>query len=312
MKENKINDMESCRLCPRICGVNRAAGKKGRCHTDGRLLVARAALHQWEEPCISGEEGSGAVFFSGCALGCVYCQNYAISRALAGQEISVERLAEIFLELQEQKANNINLVTAGHYVRQVIAALEIAKEQGLLIPVVYNSSGYECAGTLKLLEGLVDIYLPDFKYMDAGLAARLSGAADYPEVAGDALREMVRQQPVPEFDSRGIMTKGVIVRHLVLPGHVQEAKRIIGALHQEYGNRIYISIMNQYTPVDAVKEDKLLGRKVTKREYEKVLDYALEIGVEQGFFQEGKTAMESFIPPFDGTGVIRRESYWAF
>lgn len=304
LEENGKSMLESCRLCPRRCAVNRAAGKKGRCHTDHRLLVARAALHQWEEPCISGEEGSGAVFFSGCALGCIYCQNHAISRALAGQEISVGRLAEIFLELQEQKANNINLVTAGHYILQVIEALQKAKEQGLVIPVVYNSSGYESAETLKMLEGLVDVYLPDFKYMDAELAARLSGAADYPQTAWDALQEMVRQQPVPEFDERGlIMKKGVIVRHLVLPGHVQEAKRIIRTLHETYGSQIYLSIMNQYTPVEAVKEDKLLGRRVTKREYERVLGYALEIGVEQGFFQEGKTAMESFIPPFDGTGV---------
>lgn len=296
-----------CHICPRKCGVNRAAGQKGRCHTADKLLVARAALHQWEEPCISGKEGSGAVFFSGCSLGCVYCQNREISRGIAGQEISVERLAEIFLELQAQQANNINLVTAGHYVPQVIRALESAKGRGLTIPVVYNSSGYEMEDTLKLLDGLVDIYLPDYKYMDSHLAGALSGAADYPETAWKALGEMVRQQPVPEFDDRGIMKRGVIVRHLLLPGHVREAKRIIERLHETYGDQIYLSIMNQYTPVEAVKDDPLLGRRVTKREYGRVLDYALEIGVEQGFFQEGKTAMESFIPPFDGTGVKKKE-----
>ena len=294
---------EHCMICPRRCGADRAAGQKGRCHTADRLLVARAALHQWEEPCISGEEGSGAVFFSGCSLGCIYCQNHAISRAMAGQEITVERLAEIFLELQSQHANNINLVTAGHYMPQVIRALEMAKAGGLVIPVVYNSSGYENVDMLKTLEGLVDIYLPDFKYMDRQLAGQLSGAADYPETAWQALHEMVRQQPDPVFDDRGMMRKGVIVRHLLLPGHVREAKTVIGRLHETYGDQIYLSIMNQYTPVDAVKEDSLLGRRVTKREYERVLDYAVEIGVTRGFFQEGKTAMESFIPPFDGTGV---------
>lgn len=296
-------DVHSCHLCPRQCGADRAAGQKGRCHTSDRLLVARAALHQWEEPCISGEEGSGAVFFSGCALGCVYCQNHEISRAMAGQEITIERLAEIFLELQSQHANNINLVTACHYVPQVIRALELAKNRGLAIPIVYNSSGYEKVETLQLLDGLVDIYLPDFKYMDNDLAGRLSGAADYPEAAWNALQEMVRQQPRPEFDDRGMIRKGVIVRHLLLPGHVREAKKIIGRLHETYGDQIYLSIMNQYTPVEAVKEDPLLGRRVTKREYERVLDYAIEIGVTQGFFQEGETAKESFIPPFDGTGV---------
>lgn len=299
-------DLEKCRICPRECGVDRTAGGKGFCGTDEKVLVARAALHAWEEPCISGAEGSGAVFFSGCTLRCVFCQNHAISRAKMGEAVTVERLAEIFLELQGQGANNINLVTAGHFLPQVVRALEMAKELGLVIPVVYNSSGYERVDMLKCLEGLVDIFLPDFKYMDPELAGALSHARDYPTVAWDALEEMVRQQPVPEFDERGMMTRGVIVRHLLLPGHVKEAKRVIERLYERYGNQIFLSIMNQYTPVDAVKEDKLLGRRVTKREYEKVLDFALEIGVEQGFFQEGGTAMESFIPQFDGTGVVNR------
>ena len=302
-----VQPLEHCTICPRRCGVNRTAGQKGRCRTSDRLMVARAALHQWEEPCISGKEGSGAVFFSGCSLGCVFCQNREISRADAGQEITVERLAEIFLELQAQHANNINLVTACHFVPQVVRALKRAKAEGLMIPVVYNSSGYENVDMLKTLEGLVDIYLPDFKYMDPQLAGTLSGAADYPETARQALQEMVRQQPEPEFDDRGIMKKGVIVRHLVLPGHVREAKTVIGHLYETYGDQIYLSIMNQYTPVEAVKDDPLLGRRVTKREYERVLDYALETGVTRGFFQEGKTAMESFIPPFDGTGVEKAE-----
>ena len=296
--------LQSCTLCPRECRVDRLAGRKGRCHADGRVKVARAALHMWEEPCISGTEGSGAVFFSGCSLGCVYCQNREISGGQSGLEITVERLAEIFLELQGQNANNINLVTAGHYVPQVCRALELAKGMGLTIPVVYNSSGYEKEQTLKMLEGLVDIYLPDFKYMEPELAGQYSGASDYPETAKKAVREMVRQQPRPCFDERGIMTAGVIVRHLLLPGHVRGAKQIVQYLYETYGDQIYISMMNQYTPVEAVQADPLLGRRVTKREYGRLLDFAEELGVTQGFYQEGKTAMESFIPPFDCSGVL--------
>lgn len=309
MEDRMPDGLSACRLCPRNCGADRAAGKKGRCGVSAGIKVARAALHMWEEPCISGAEGSGTVFFSGCSLGCVYCQNQEISRGRAGYEISRERLAEIFMELQDQGANNINLVTAGHYLPQVVWALEKAKVSGLVIPVVYNSSGYEKVEALRLLEGLVDVYLPDLKYVDANLAQQYSGVPDYPEAARAALREMVRQCPAPEFDQRGRMTKGVIVRHLLLPGHVREAKRVIAYLHETYGNQIYISLMNQYTPMAAVAEDPLLGRRVTRREYERVLDYALELGVEQGFFQEGKTAQESFIPLFDGVGVLEKCEY---
>lgn len=296
--------LQSCTLCPRECRVNRQQGQKGRCHADDRIRVARAALHMWEEPCISGKEGSGAVFFSGCSLGCIYCQNREISGGESGIDISVDRLADIFLELQSQGANNINLVTAGHYVPQVKTALEKAKNAGLRIPIVYNSSGYEKVETLKLLEGLVDVYLPDFKYMDPALARQYSGAEDYPSVARGAIREMVRQRPQPQFDGRGIMTAGVVVRHLLLPGHVKEAKRIVEYLHQEYGEQIYISMMNQYTPGPSVTEDPLLKRRVTKREYERLLDFAQETGIVQGFYQEGETAKESFIPAFDCQGVL--------
>ena len=298
------NTRSGCMLCPRECGADRESGQRGRCHADGRIRVARAALHFWEEPCISGKEGSGAVFFSGCSLGCVYCQNREISGGRAGIDISIDRLSDIFVELQDQGANNINLVTAGHYVPQVTEALRKAKDAGLNIPVVYNSSGYEKTETLRLLEGLVDIYLPDFKYMDAGLADEYSGAADYPRTAVSAVREMVRQCPSVQFDERGIMQRGVIVRHLLLPGHVREAKKIIRYLYETYGNQIYVSIMNQYTPCGDAAGDPLLRRKVTKREYERLLDFAAEIGLEQGFYQEGDTAKESFIPPFDCRGVL--------
>lgn len=265
---------DGCMLCPRECGADRAGGQRGQCHVDGGIKVARAALHMWEEPCISGREGSGAVFFSGCSLGCIYCQNREISGGKSGEVISPERLAEIFLELQDQSANNINLVTAAHYAPQVRQALETAKNRGLTIPVVYNSSGYEKVETLKMLEGLVDVYLPDFKYMTGTLGAQYSHAPDYPETAKRAVAEMIRQQPEPRFDGRGIMTAGVIVRHLLLPGHVKEARSVVEYLYRTYGNQIYISMMNQYTPV------------------------------EQGFYQEGGTAQESFIPPFDCQGVL--------
>lgn len=308
--EYSMKNLEKCTLCPRACTVNRLEGQKGRCHVSAELKVARAALHMWEEPCISGKNGSGAVFFSGCSLGCLYCQNRAISGGESGAVISIERLAEIFLELQEQKANNINLVTAGHYVPQVILALQRAKDQGLTIPIIYNSSGYEKAETIRRLEGLVDVYLPDFKYMEPDLAAAYSHAPDYPEVAKAAIAEMVRQCPQPSFADRKeneLITKGVIVRHLLLPGHVKNAKAVVQYLHETYGDQIYISMMNQYTPVEAVTDDPLLGRKVTKREYRRLLDFAEEIGVTQGFYQEGGTAMESFIPAFDCEGVLKQK-----
>ena len=295
--------MRECRLCPRNCGVDRLGGQRGYCRVGAQLLVARAALHMWEEPCISGEEGSGTVFFSGCSLGCKFCQNREISGGKRGKEISVERLADIFLRLQGQGANNINLVTAGHYLPQTAAALRIAKTKGLAIPVVYNSSGYEKRESLKWLEGLVDIYLPDFKYMDGELAKKYSNAQDYPEAAKTALQEMVRQTVSAQFDERGRIRRGVIVRHLLLPGHVSDSKKVVEYLYNTYGNQIYISLMNQYTLMPAMEQDPLLSRKVTAREYGRLVDYALSLGLENGFLQEGETAKESFIPAFDGEGV---------
>ena len=293
----------SCMLCPRRCKADRTR-KQGLCGTGMGIRVARAALHMWEEPCISGEEGSGAVFFAGCSLGCVYCQNREIAAGLAGKEISEERLTEIYLELQGKGANNINLVTAGHYLPYIISSVGRARERGLNIPIVYNTGGYEEADALKLLEGTADIYLPDLKYLSPELAARYSHAPDYPKIACAALEEMVRQAGEPEFDDRGMMTKGVIVRHLVLPGQVRESKKVIRYLYETYKDRIYLSIMNQYTPMPGIEEAyPELGRTVTAREYDEVVDYAIELGVENGFIQEGETAKESFIPPFDTEGV---------
>ncbi len=297
--------MSECILCPRMCRAHRMAQETGFCRETAELVVARAALHMWEEECISGENGSGTVFFSGCSLGCIYCQNQNISRAKAGKAITVGRLAEIFLELQAQGANNINLVTPTHYVPQIIDALELAKKDGLRLPVVYNTSGYERVETLGMLRGYVDIYLPDFKYLEEELAREYSYAPDYPAYAKSALKEMVSQTGEFRMDEEtGLLKRGVVVRHLVLPGKVKNSKEVIRYLHETYGNRILISILNQYTPMPQVENHPFLGRKVTKREYGKVVDYALDIGVEYGFIQEGGTARQSFIPEFDGEGVL--------
>ena len=292
-----------CNLCPRECNVDRGLGKIGFCKVPNHIKVARAALHFWEEPCISGEEGSGTVFFSGCNLRCVYCQNRKIAEGVYGKEITVDRLAAIFLELQEKGANNINLVTPSHYVFEIVKALKMAKAQGLSVPVVYNSSAYEKVESLSLLEGYVDVYLPDFKYMDALLSKKYSGAKDYSDVAKEALKEMVRQVGEARFDERGILTNGVVVRHLVLPGYTEDSKKIIKYLYETYGNHIYISILSQFTPLNGLKEYPELNRKLTEEEYDEVVDYAIEIGVENGFIQEGDVAEESFIPDFDGQGV---------
>ena len=295
--------MKECRVCPRNCSADRLSDQKGFCRAGAEIILARAALHMWEEPCISGKEGSGAVFFSGCSLGCKFCQNGQISRGQTGKKVTADRLADIFLELQQQKANNINLVTAGHFLPQVAEAIEKSRNRGLQIPVVYNSSGYEKSEMLKLLEGLVDVYLPDFKYMDPELAEKYSYARDYPEVAKEALKEMVRQTGTPEFDRQGIMKKGVIVRHLLLPGHVKDSRRVLEYLLSTYGKEIYISLMNQYTPMPAMKDDPRLSRKVTDREYQRLIDYGLQLGLENGFIQEGETAKESCIPEFNGEGI---------
>lgn len=293
---------EKCNLCPRSCQVDRDV-TKGYCGVNNTLRVARAALHFWEEPCISGEEGSGAVFFTGCNLRCVFCQNYHIARAEQGKEITTERLTEIFLELQEKKANNINLVTATHYVPQIVEALKNAKAKGLSIPVVYNCGGYESVDTLKQLEGLVDIYLPDFKYLDSERAMRYSRAKDYPKIAKAALAEMVRQQPKAEFDERGMMKRGVIVRHLMLPGGIKDSKNVVKYLYETYKDQIYLSLMNQYTPLPHVAKYEEINRKLKKFEYDRLVDYAISLGVENGFIQEGETAEESFIPAFTNEGV---------
>ena len=301
-------EYENCNLCPRECNARRLEGSLGVCSESSRLMVTRAALHMWEEPCISGESGSGAVFFAGCPLKCVFCQNYEISRGTFGKEISVERLSEIFLELQDKGANNINLVTPTHYVPHIVTAASIAREKGLIIPFVYNSSGYEKPETLELLRGIVDVFLPDFKYMESSTASLFSKAPDYPEVAMSTIDKMVDIAGAPSFDkTTGIIKRGVIVRILVLPAHTNEAIKIVRYLHDKYADNIYLSIMSQYTPLSDIipkgPEYDCLRRSLTKREYEKVINAALDIGVTNAFFQEGAVNKESFIPPFDLEGV---------
>lgn len=297
--------MSNCNLCPRQCGADRENGKSGICGVSGKnMLAARAALHFWEEPCISGEKGSGTVFFSGCPLRCVYCQNYQIASTEVGMEISEERLKDIFLELQEKGAHNINLVTPTHYTPEIIRAIGKAKERGLRLPVVYNCSGYEKVETLKTLKGIVDIYLTDFKYMEKETAVRYSKAPDYPEIARVALKEMMDQTGEAKFDENGIMQSGVIVRHLLLPGHVRNARAVVKYVYETYGNQLYLSLMNQYTPLPQVKKEfPELDRRVTEREYQRLISYALELGIENAFIQDGKTAEESFIPMFDYEGI---------
>ena len=270
------------------------------------LKVARAALHFWEEPCISGVKGSGTVFFSGCSMHCVFCQNEAIAQGRIGKEIPKERLVEIFLELQEKGANNINLVTPGQYVPHIVWAVERARDEGLLLPIVYNTSSYERVDTIKQLEGIVDVYLPDFKYWDSTLAAKYSNAPDYPEVAKLAIAEMVRQQPNVVFyekEDQELIRKGVIVRQLLLPGQTEDAKQIVKFLYETYGDKIYLSLMSQFTPLPHVAKYPELNQKVSRREYDAYVDYAIEIGVENGFIQEEDVAEESFIPDFNCEGV---------
>ncbi|MEG0692104.1 MAG: radical SAM protein [Oscillospiraceae bacterium] len=295
--------LKECNLCPRQCNANRFIGETGFCGANDKLKIARAALHFWEEPCISGETGSGTVFFSGCTLGCVFCQNLDISNKSFGKEITTSRLAEIFLELQKKSALNINLVTPTHYVYHIVEAIKLAREKGLTIPIVYNTSGYETLETIKLLEGNIDVYLPDFKYMNPTYAKRYSKATNYVESAKLALEEMVRQVGECVFKEDGSIQKGVIVRHLMLPNLLEDSKAVIDYIHKTYGDTVFISIMNQYTPFGNLECYPELNRKLTQSEYDAAVDYAISLGLENGFIQEGEAASESFIPPFDLEGV---------
>lgn len=341
-------DLKYCCICPRNCGVDRTSGITGVCGMTDKVVISRAALHFWEEPCISGysegcapdkKRGSGAVFFAGCNLGCIYCQNADISgvkknqkgnseessnsqknllkvqgktdiremddtrEKSIGKEVTIQELADIFLGLQDREhAYNINLVTGVHFVPQIAEALKLAKKNGLVVPIIYNSSGYEKTETLKLLDGLIDVYLPDMKYISEDVAAEYSRAGDYPEIAKAAIKEMYRQVGSADFyeiDDITLIRKGVIVRNLLLPGHVRESEKIIEYLYETYGDSIYISLMSQYTPMPQMAGHPLLSRRVTRREYDRLVDHGLDIGISNAFIQDRHVAKESFIPKWD-------------
>lgn len=299
----KPNAYRHCTLCPRGCGVDRTSGARGFCGASDVVCVGRAALHAWEEPPLSGERGSGTVFFTHCTLGCVFCQNRTISRREAqGKPVTQERLAGIFLELQTQGAHNINLVTASHYAPTVRAALQQARAKGLHIPVVYNCGGYETVETLCMLDGLIDIYLPDFKYYSSYYAGMYSGAPDYPDFAKEAIAEMVRQTGAPQFDQTGMMTRGTIVRHLMLPGLAGDTAQVLRYLAEHFGDRILVSLMRQYTPFGMAERYPELDRKITDEEYEQAVTLFSELGL-AGFLQDKESISESFIPSFEGQGV---------
>ncbi|NME96431.1 radical SAM protein [Clostridium cochlearium] len=296
--------LNQCRLCPRECNVNRLKGEVGYCGASEKLMVSRAALHFWEEPCVSGENGSGTVFFSNCNLKCVFCQNHCISQENLGIEISIERLSEIFLELEENGANNINLVTPTHYAPQIIEALKLSKASGLNIPILYNSNGYDSLDTLKALDGYIDVYLPDLKYYNSKYSLKYSMAKDYFEKASIAIEEMYRQVRKPVFDENGIIKKGVIIRHLMLPGLLFDSKKILDYIHKTFGDNVYISLMNQYTPMFKASNYPEINRKLNEKHYDAIIDYALDLGIKNAFIQENGTSSEEFIPDFKSfTGI---------
>lgn len=302
-----INEYKTCKLCPRKCNINRYE-KKGYCGEGAVIRAARASVHMWEEPIISGENGSGTIFFSGCNMKCIFCQNHKISIGKDGKEITEERLVDIFYELEEKGVNNINFVTADHFIPSIQRAMESAKNKGFKLPFLLNTSAYVSVDALRQLDGLIDIYLPDYKYYKEDTGRKYSNAPDYKEVARLAIGEMVRQMnrfETPYYiDENNVMKHGVVVRHLLMPGGLLEAKLIVKELYNDYGDNIFISLMNQYTPIISnVEGFPLLKKKVTEVEYGKLVDYAVDLGVTNGFMQEGETCLESFIPDMDERGI---------
>lgn len=292
--------LEKCNVCPHECNVNRVNGEIGRCKSSDRVRIALYSIHDFEEPCISGNNGSGTVFFSNCNLNCVYCQNYEISQLGKGKDFTVEELANIFLMQQQKKVENINLVTPTSYAVQITKAIKIAKQKGLSIPIVYNTNGYEKIETLKLLEGFVDIYLPDLKYVQDDLGKSYSGVNNYFEVATNAIKEMIRQVGMPKFDDNGIMKKGVMVRHLVLPNHVENSKMVLKWLKDNFpSSECYISVMAQYFPTYKAKNVENLSRKLLKEEWKEIEEYIEDLGFEHGYVQELGEHEEEFVPKWE-------------
>lgn len=291
--------LEKCNLCPHECNVNRLNNEIGRCKATDKVKIALANLHYFEEPCISGESGSGTVFFSGCNMSCKFCQNYKISQEGSGKEIEIDELANEFLRLQNENANNINLVTGFMYIPQIIEAIKIARTKGLKIPIVYNSSGYEKVETLKLLEGYIDVYLPDFKYFNNDLAKRLSNINNYKEIAEEALKEMYKQVGIPQFDENGIIKKGLIIRHLVLPNHIENSKCVLKWIKENINEEVYVSVMAQYFPTHKAMEINDINRKLSIDEYEEIEQYVFDLNF-NGYMQDLEENEEQYVPDFEG------------
>lgn len=313
MRHTRSADLEkllsACQLCPRQCGINRLTGETGFCRAGLLPRVALASLHHWEEPCISGVRGSGTVFFAGCNLACGYCQNQKISQQDHGISVSLERLAEIFLTQQTSGAHNLNLVTPTHYAPQIIAALDLARQSGFSLPVVYNTSTYESAETIHALQGWVDIYLPDLKYFSDVLALSLSQAPDYFPHAMNAIGLMQAQVGPAEFDRDGLLRRGVLIRHLALPGQAEDSRQVLAAIRNRFGSETWFSLMNQYTPPADAAMPMELGRRLNDGEYDELIDFALSLGLENGFIQEAGTASEKFIPDFNLDGVTKKGAF---
>ncbi len=292
-------DLEKCKICPHECGVNRTKNEIGRCKSTDKIKIALYSLHHFEEPCISGEHGSGTVFFSNCNLNCVYCQNYEISQEGKGREISIEELADIFLEQQNKHAENINLVTPTSYTLQIIETIKIAKKNGLTIPIIYNTNGYEKVETLKLLEGYIDVYLPDLKYYDNEIGKKYSKIEKYFEIATKAILEMYRQVGSPQLNDQGMIQKGIMIRHLILPNHIENSKKILKWIKENVDENVYVDIMAQYFPTYKAKEIKNLNRKLTKEEYQEIEEYVYQLDIKNGYMQELGEHEEEYVPKWD-------------
>ncbi len=292
-------ELEKCSICPHMCGINRNNGQVGRCKSSNKVKIALYSVHDFEEPCVSGENGSGTVFFSNCNMNCVFCQNYEISQQGKGKEITIERLAEIFLEQQNRNVNNINLVTPTSYVPQIIEAIKIARVNGLKIPIVYNTNGYENIETLKMLEGYIDIYLPDLKYAEDNLGLEYSKVKNYFEIATTAIKEMYRQVGSPKLNNDGIIEKGLIIRHLILPSNIENSKKVLKWIKENMDKDVYVSVMAQYFPTYKAKQIENINRKLTKEEYEEIENYLYDLDIENGYIQELGEHEEEYVPKWD-------------
>ena len=294
-----LDKLKKCEICPHNCKVNRLDGKMGRCKCGDKVKIALASVHRFEEPCISGKNGSGTVFFSGCNLNCKFCQNYEISQLGKGVEISIDELADVFIKQQEKGVHNINLVTPTMYVYQIMEAIKIARKNGLNIPIIYNSNGYENVQTIKDLEGYIDVYLPDLKYYDNEIGLKYSGIKNYFQYASKAILEMYNQVGSPKFDENGIITSGVMIRHLVLPNNIENSKNVLRWIKENINEDVYINIMAQYFPTYKAKDIKELNRKLTKEEYEEIENFVYELDIKNGYMQELGEHEEEYVPDFN-------------